>query len=417
MNSIARRAAILLLAGLMASSAAAQPGGGPSPVEAVRATLEQVAPELELPGTAAPIQRSRVASTGGGIVVERQAFFGQKKKKGDLLVRLDSVKAQARVAAARAQAQEAKARLDLLAAGERPETIEARRAELARSRSNHGDAARDWERIRGLFARRAVSEHERDRAQARLEAEKAGLEVAQANLRLSERGSRTEEIAAQKAAWERSTAQLAEAEKELDETMLRAPFDGWVAEVLVEVGDHVSEGGAILELVDLSYLDVVVLVPEARAAQVPRRQVVQLDFSSGGATRTVTGIVAAVGPQATLKGRTVPVVVRMRNPGENLRSGASAQVRLPVGPRETRLVISKDAIVRSASAPPSVYVVEGGKAAPRTVRLGLEAGEKVTVLSGVAAGELVVVRGNERLRPGAAVQVTTGPAQDGRGQP
>jgi hypothetical protein len=91
-----------------------------------------------------------------------------------------------------------------------------------------------------------------------------------------------------------------------------------------------------------------------------------------------------------------------------LAAGKSITLEVPVtAPREA-LVVPKDALVQSAGAW-TVMVVEDGTVARRQVELGQSDGERIEVLSGLSDGEVVVVRGNERLRPGQ--KVTPRPAE------
>jgi multidrug efflux pump subunit AcrA (membrane-fusion protein) len=85
-----------------------------------------------------------------------------------------------------------------------------------------------------------------------------------------------------------------------------------------------------------------------------------------------------------------------------LAAGQSAILNLPVDRPRQALTVAKDAIVREASGA-VVFVVIDGHAERRSVELGEAMGDRFEVLSGLAEGERVVVRGNERLAPGQAV--------------
>jgi hypothetical protein len=79
--------------------------------------------------------------------------------------------------------------------------------------------------------------------------------------------------------------------------------------------------------------------------------------------------------------------------------GQSLTVNVPIGAARDVLSVPKDALVQARGGW-TVYVAADGKAEPRTVSIGVPLGDRYEVLNGLAAGELVVVRGNERLRPG-----------------
>lgn len=394
---------------LVAAPCSAQFGPAPVVLEAVREEL--VAPSILLPGTAASVRHASVAAAEEGLVVERLASFGQLVKKGELLLRLDPARAEARLAAARADEQAALARSERLVTGERAEKIASQRASLARCEASLEDARTSRDRALEVFRRGAGTPSERDQAEARFKECRAQVESARSELELLVSGSRKEDLAEAKAAHERAKAQTLEAAKVLQDLEVRAPFDGQAGEPKVEVGDWVARGAPVLELFDNSEMDVVVLVPEVRIGEVLLREPAAVTFRTAGAERVVEGVVAASSPEATAKGRMVPVEVRIANPGGLVRSGMSCEVRLPVGKTEKRLVVPKDAVVRGADGSSMVYGVAEGKAVPHPVTLGQDSGGKIVVLSGLAAGTQVVVRGNERLRPGAPVSTGgAGPA-------
>ncbi len=400
---------------LVAAPCAAQ--FGPAPVVLETVLEEPVAPTILLPGTAASVRHASVAAAEEGLVIERLASFGQQVKKGDVLLRLDPARAQARLAAARAEEDGARARHERLVAGERSEKLESQRASLARCEATLEDARANRDRVLEVFRRGAGTPSERDQAEARFKECRAQVDSTRAELASLVAGSRKEELAEAKAARERAWALTLEASKVLQDQEVRAPFDGQVGEVKVEVGDWVARGAAVLELFDNSEMDVVVLVPEARIGEVRLGERASVSFRSAGAERVVEGLLVASSPEASAKGRMVPAEVRILNPGALVRSGMSCEARLPVGKAERRLVVPKDAVVRGPDGSAMVYGVADGKAVPHAVTLGQETGGKLVVLSGLTAGAAVVVRGNERLRPGAPVslegkgQGSTGPAE------
>ena len=399
---------------LAASSCAAQFGPAPVVLESVRE--ESVTPTLLLPGTAASARHASVAAAEEGLVSERLATFGRHVKKGDVLLRLDPVRAQARLSAARAEEDGARSRHERLIAGERSEKVASQRAALARCEATLEDARANRDRVLEVFRRGAGTPSERDQAEARFKECRAQVESTRADLASLVAGSRKEELAEAKAARERAWALTLEAAKVLQDQEVRAPFDGQIGEVRVEVGDWVARGASVLELYDNSEMDVVVLVPEARIGEIRLGERASVSFRAAGAEKALEGVVAASSPEATAKGRMVPVEVRIPNPAGLVRSGMSCEARLPVGKTERRLVVPKDAVIRGPDGGSMVYGVADGKAVPHPVTLGQETAGKLVVLSGLTAGESVVVRGNERLRPGAPVS-TGGQQGPGPGGP
>ncbi len=396
---------LCLGAGLSASLAVAQ-GPPPPAAKVVDAAVESalVSPAVTLVATPLPIQRSRVAAAGEGIVVERKVFFSLRYREGDLLLRLDDRVERARRDAAKAARDGARARSQETTAGERPETIAVGRAELRRAEAARREADLHRERISDLHGRKAATREALDEAERRAQVAVADLEAARARLALLEAGNRKERIEAANASLAEHEARLAEAERMVAHQEVRAPFSGAAAEIYVEVGDWVAKGDPIVDLVDDSRLDLVALVPQHQVELlIPMSETPCLQNRRETPVRRI-GRLVAIGPRIEEGSRSMPVVVRVDNPDRALQLGASTEVELAIGPPEPTLLLPKDAVLRSGG-PPTAYVIEDGKAASRTLKLGREVGRFVQVLDGLKAGERVVVEGNERLRPGSLVEV------------
>lgn len=411
------RPLLLLLA--LAGAARAQFGGGPVPVSVDPVAETEVAEAIVLPGTALAWQSTVVASPEEGLVVERvRGYFSTPVKKGDPLVRLDDTRARARADAARAQVAAERARYDELLAGERPEEISAAEAEHRRALAAEKQAVQNLERIRSLAAKAAATPDELDQAVRQADVARQDARAARFRLDRLQAGSRKEVRAYQKATWEAAKAQAALAEKALADQVVRAPYDGFVDTVYIEVGSWLEKGGSVLDMVDPSKIDVGILIPETVIRRVPRGADAECRFASDQGEIRVTGKVVALGPRATLQGRTVPIVVRFDNPDGRVLPGMSARVAVPVGAPSSRVTVHKDAINRSSDGSTLVWIVEQGKAAMRSVQLGRDVADRVVVESGLKAGDQAVIRGNERLRPGQEVSTgASGEAPKGAGSP
>ncbi|NDH95786.1 MAG: efflux RND transporter periplasmic adaptor subunit, partial [Planctomycetia bacterium] len=199
---------------------------------------------------------------------------------------------------------------------------------------------------------------------------------------------------------------------------IRAPFAGWVVERFTEKGEWVSRGGLVARVVELDRVEVEVQVPERLVSTLRKGMEVRLEFDAAP-TVTWIGIIDHVVPQADLLSRSFPVKVLLDNRVEDatpvLRGGMLARAWLPVGRVGQALVVPKDAVVLGGPTP-VVFAVQpaaGGPAAgsngtgtvqPVPVRLGAAVEGAVAIEGGLAVGGLVVIRGNERLRPGMTVR-------------
>lgn len=363
-----------------------------------------VAPTLELPGTALAWRQVTVGASEAGRVTERvKGWFSAAVEEGDVLVRLDDRRARARLRAAEARTRSARERYAEAQAGERPERVAEARADLRRAQAASKEADRNLQRIRDLRSRSAATQAQLDQAERASEVAREETRAASSRLDRILAGTRSEQLRQQEADWHMAQAEEELARIALGDHQIRAPFSGYVDKIHMEVGSWLDVGESVVDMVDLRSLDVTVLVPEDRVHRVPVGAEARCRFPSVGTTLERTGTVVSVGPLADLRGRTVPVLVRVQNPEHRLRAGMSARVEVPLEKPRPRTLVPKDAVLRALGAPPRVVLVVDGKAESRVVELGNAYQEKIEILSGVTPGDQVVVRGNERLQPGQEV--------------
>ena len=183
---------------------------------------------------------------------------------------------------------------------------------------------------------------------------------------------------------------------------IKSPFDGIVADRYVEIGELVSPGTPVARIVDPFTVKLVGSVTERGIAWVQEGApaTVSLDGSDG----VLQGVVSYVGIEADLLNGKFTVEVEVDNSGLNLRAGVVARARIRKAVHEGVLVIPRDALVRSVDGL-RVYVAEGDRAAPRAIELGASQGLMVSVIRGLEAGDLVVVRGQRQLQPGSLISI------------
>lgn len=406
---------------LALAAAPVRPQGGPpgamppTPVSTVKVVREELARTVPLSGVVQPIRRSLVASAQEGLVKERLVEFGSRVEARALLARLDDKKEIAARDAAKAAADETFQAWKQAERGERVEEVLMAEAELDRADASALETSINLKRYQDLFSRKAATQDQLDTARRAADVAAAEQASARAKVSMLRSGKRKEEQLAAEARYRGAKARLDAAQAALDEMQIVAPFAGSVAEVMIDKGDWVGRGGKVLELVDISTLDVVVLVPEELVAKLKPASKVTCEFHRLDPPLTREGVLVAIGDQATLAGRTIPAVIRFANPDGAVLARFSATALMPVGDPAPRILAPKDALVRGTGGTIKAFVNEGGKAALRMVEIGSDFGDRVEILSGLAAGDEVVVRGNERLQPGAAISasplaISTAPA-------
>ena len=379
--------------------------GGPAKVKLEKVISEKIAPQVNYFATSLPISTSKISSTGQGLIVKRNINFGIPVTKNQIVISLDAKYINLEIAQKRAKLLQAKTELLLASNGARQEELDASRARWTRSQARLKESSASLARVQGLFKRSATTAEDLDLKRREYEISQAEELEARKSFQLLKSGERSERIEYLKAQVDESKAALQLMELKAEDMHIKAPFDGISGEVLVEVGDWINIGDPIAQLVDSSFIDLPVLVPEEQIAGIRRMQKVPVHFTAYPQYKGLEGLIVSIGPLAMLQGKTIPVIVRVKNPGP-LVAGMSARVTLPIGPELTRVLVPKDAVLRSAGqSMVKVYVNKQGKAELRMVKVGQEFGEFIEVMDGLKTHDEVVTRGNERLRPGAELDV------------
>lgn len=242
------------------------------------------------------------------------------------------------------------------------------KAQAERAKADRDLSTQQLERVRRLRAQNAASA--------------ADLERAEANARSTEAG-------------------LALLELQIERTTVRAPFAGAIGQRFVSVGDYVTTATRLLTLQTVSPQRVVIEVPERYAVQLRPGQTVEFSVAAQ-AGRTYRARVDFIDPVVQNENRTIVVKASAPNPGGQLKPGMFVEARLATTTRANAIVLPEDAVqpMRSANV---VWAVVDGKASRRVVQLGVRSAGLVEVLSGVQAGETVVVGGLERMGEGMPV--------------
>jgi membrane fusion protein (multidrug efflux system) len=197
-------------------------------------------------------------------------------------------------------------------------------------------------------------------------------------------------------------SRLASVRLDLDKSRIRAPWGGEVAAKRVEVGDYVTPGQPVIELVDATTLKVRAPAP---AVDVPFLEIgspvtIRVDAYPG---EVFTGRLVRFGAELDPRARSLDVEAEIANRDGRLKPGMSARLEVPRRTIEDAVLVPLEALV-DLGEQRAVFVVEGGVARRRVVELGPVVGDRVVVLSGVAAGEPVVVDGEQRIADGQAVR-------------
>ena len=206
-----------------------------------------------------------------------------------------------------------------------------------------------------------------------------------------------------KMAYENAKIQLENAQKQLDDTKIVAPFSGVITSRNTEIGALVNMGTPIAGIADISQLKVTLSVSESNVYQLQKGQKVKVSADIYP-DMTYSGNIANISPKGSIT-HTYPIEITIANTGKNpLKAGTYVTVQVDLGKDGTSLMIPRDAIVSSVKDP-SVYVVNNGVAQLTKISTGQNHDAYLTVTSGLNAGDQVVVNGQINLMDGVNISV------------
>ncbi|MEY4387127.1 MAG: hypothetical protein RLY20_2410 [Verrucomicrobiota bacterium] len=192
-----------------------------------------------------------------------------------------------------------------------------------------------------------------------------------------------------------ATAAVAEAETMLGYTKVVAPFAGTITRKNADVGDLASPGKSLLEMEDSRALRLEADVPEAVVGKVSLNDKLTVRISA--LESELEGVVSEISPAADPGSRTFLVKLDLPDVA-GLRAGQFGRVAMPVG-ETSALRVPASAVVQRGQME-IVFVVSGGKAQLRLIKTGKRIGDEVELVSGISAGEKVVVEGATGLADG-----------------
>jgi len=399
--------AILAMRDGNSSSAPEQPAAqsAPAAVTVSPARRVDLVTRVTATGTVSALREARIAAKMPGRVTAVLVREGDRVGSGRALLRLDGSEYFAAEAQARAGVMAARAQRDLLLAGALPEERQQAANAVAQAQAALDQAQTEAERMRSLYAMGAIAKQQLDVAETQLRVARTSYDSARQQQNIVNDGPRAEQIRAAQAQAAGAEAGLAAARVRVRDLILTAPFAGTIVQRMVEPGESVSPGIPSFLLAQLDEVNVELAVPERHRAALRVGQVagVTVDSQPG---RMFTGRIVEISPGASTLSRAFVVKVRVANRERLLQPGMFARGTIVTGTRPRVLQISERAVMTTAGGP-VIFVVKDGRAVRRSVALGDRQAGLVEVKSGVQAGELVVVEGQEGLTDNQAVAPRT----------
>ena len=354
--SLALAAAVVLAtAGCGRQAADAEPADtgvtvGPENIAVVQVRQLQTGPEIS--GSLEPDEQAVVRAEVAGAVLDTYAEAGQRVRTGELLARIDDT-------ALRDQALSAKSAVG--------------------TAQNASDIAqRNLQRSEALIKVGAIADRDLENARNAAMAAQTQLDNAK--------------------------AAYANAQKTLDKTRVTAPFDGIVSVRSVTGGDYATPGTAMFSLVNPATMRLEASVPANAMTEVKVGMPVSFEVT-GYPGKSFTGHVTRINPTADATTRQVGILVRIPNAGNSLVGGLFAEGRVATQSR-TSAVIPASAVDEKGIRP-TVMALRQGKVTTVEVDLGIKdnVAETVEILSGLSAGDTILVGAARGISPGTPVTV------------
>jgi RND family efflux transporter MFP subunit len=395
MNRFIRSSAFLMLlplAGIACSSGDAKSKDTATAtaaieVAAVAATEQPLARFIRATGSLTAEEQADVAAETAGRVVGAPVERGSMVTQGAELIRLSPTETDAQLKEAEANAAQIEARLGIANGG----TFEVNAVpEVQNAKANYDLMQSEFTRIKSLLDQRVVSQSEYDQRRTQAEAARQQYEAAKNG------------AAQQYQALLASRARVALARKAFADTVVRAPFNGSVAERLVSVGDYVTRGMKVAVVVRTNPLRVKLTVPEQFISAVSVGQPVNFEVDAY-AGRAFEGKVQYVSPTLQADQRALTIEAVVPNPKGELKPGLFATARIEQRARTPGVLVPTSAIQTTAGTS-RVFVVNGDKAEERIVTTGQTVGDQIEIAKGLKGGERVATKNVGQLADGLLIK-------------
>lgn len=297
-------------------------------------------------GTIEAFQKITVHPETGGILKSIHFEEGQEVKEGDLLFTIDDAKIRAE--------------------------LRGRQAALEEAEANRENARLIYQRRRRLYEQNLGTEEARDEARTRYQALTAQLK--------------------------RLEAEIENIKETLEDTRIRAPFEGIAGEHMVDSGQLVNTETTLTSIMETQRLKISFTVPERYIGRVKTGQKIKVNIDAYP-DKKFPGNVYFLDPQIALSTRSLRIKARMDNPGNLLRPGGFATIELITGVRENVPVIPEEALIPTRDGY-MVFQIIDSKARAQDVEIGLRQPGIVEITEGLDEGETIVQAGHITLNEG-----------------
>ncbi len=362
------------------------------------------------PGRVEASDRVTLAFQVPGLLASIPVKEGQAVKKGDVIAQLRQDEFASRLKALQGELDRARAILSGQLAGERPEQILRLESGVRAAEARLNRASTEFQRIRGMMENQVASRIEFEEAKTTY---LVAREEHKAAIQLLEAGTiaRQEDIEAQRATVRGTEARVVEANLQLEDSTIRAPYDGVIAEVFVRANQSIRPKEPVVKFQDTNEIDIALDVPESvMTADIRRAEIVEMlaEFSGARGLRFPVRIRERA-QTADPVTQTFRVRVAMQSPTEvTILPGMTATVEVTyrrAGILENHVLVPITAVYKSSSGEQIAWVIGSDDIVKRrAVKLGEARGPQIEVTDGLLPGDRIAIAGVTSLRDGLKVR-------------
>jgi RND family efflux transporter MFP subunit len=354
-------------------------------VEVATARVAPARSTLDLPGDMQALVDSPVFARVDGYLRTRLVDYGDRVKTGQLLAEIDTPELDQQISQARAALSQSQSALNEV------------KADLDLSKANQNLARLTVERWRRLAKGGVVARQEADQKEADFAVTEAQVAKAQASIATTQETVRGNQ------------ANVHRLEEMKAFARITAPFDGVITARNVDIGTLINSGngGAARELVHIAQIQVLrifVNVPQTNVASMHPGQTAELRVEELPG-QVFSARVARIANALDAASRAMLTVLEVPNPRGVLMPGMYAQVRFSTGRAEAAVLVPGDVLILGRQGPRVAVVAPDHRIHMRQIRIGQDLGSEIEVVSGLAAGEVVVANPSDAVRENALVEV------------
>jgi HlyD family secretion protein len=370
-------------------------------IQTVSVVRQSLPIQVSANGTIKPERSINISPKNAGVLKRLLVDVGDTVAQGQIIAYMDDSSLQGQLTQARGQLASAEASLQKAVAGNRSQDIAQAQAQLDAAQATLQQDELTFRQNQQLYASGALSQRDFENSRASRDGAQAQVRQAQQALALQQAGSRPEDISQARAEVISAQGNLQNIQEQINDRVIRAPFQGLVIRKYADPGAFVtpttaasSENSAtsssILSLASTN--QVVANVAETNIAQMQlgQKAIIKADAYPG---KTFEGRIVEIAPQSTVTQNVTSFEVKasIADPQKLLRSGMNVDVEFKVGQLENALVIPTVAIVRQQSGT-GVFVARADQPPTFTpIQTGISVGNQTEVRSGLKEGEQILL--------------------------